>query len=370
VPLAALRVCAGRATAPGESEGGVTDITDKTKEQKGAEAEVASFQDNLGPFVVAAEVTRMAMVFTDAAIVGHPLIFANDSFLKLTGYQREDVLGQPFNALLAAGVTPRGLADIQAAFDATDDVEPEIHYRRKDGSEFWASLFVSPVRDKNAVIVQHFISLIDLTRFKLQQAQSKSLIEELNHRVKNTLATVQSIASQALRSSSDPVIVREAIESRLFALSCSHDLLVHERWQGAGLFDLVRQALTPFGVLNGRAKRVQITGDNIRVSPKTALALGIALHELATNAVKYGAFTNTLGSIAISWSLVPDRDTKRLVLHWTELGGPTVVQPTHAGFGSRVLLRGLAHELDARVTLDFAATGLSCTIDIPMTEAI
>lgn len=348
----------------------MTDNTDKTEEQKGAEAEVASFQDNLGPFVVAAEVTRMAMVFTDARVAGHPLIFANDSFLKLTGYLLEDVLGQPFYALLAAGVTASALAGIQAAFDATNDVEPEIHYRRKDGSEFWASLFVSPVRDKNSVIVQHFISLIDLTRFKQEQARSNSLIEELNHRVKNNLATVQSIASQALRSSSDPAVIREAIESRLFALSCSHDLLVHERWEGAGLHDLVLQVLTPFGVSNGRAARAQISGDNVRVSPKAALALGIALHEMATNAVKYGAFANALGSISVSWSLVPHGDTSHLVLNWTESGGPEVVLPTRAGFGSRVLLRGLAHELDARVTLDFAATGLACTIDIPMTEAI
>ncbi len=345
------------------------EIIAKNEQQKSAEAEVEGFQNKLGPFVVAAEVTRMAMVFTDAKDPAHPLIFANDAFLKLTGYERQEVLGRPFNSLFAPGITAEALAGSEAAFDVTSDAEPEILYRRNDGSEFWASIFISPVRDKDGVVVQQFISLVDLTRYKQEQAQSRVLIQELNHRVKNTLATVQSIAAQALRSSSDPEVVREAIESRLFALSCSHDLLTRESWEGAGLFDLVNQALKPFGVSNGRAGRVVITGDNTRVSPKTALALGIAFHELATNAVKYGAFSNALGSVAIAWSIVPQAGTNRLLLRWLEEGGPPVRAPTGTGFGSRVLVRGLAHELDAKVQLDYRAEGLSCTIDIPSPEA-
>lgn len=307
----------------------------------------------------------MAMVFTDAKEPAYPIVFANDSFLKLTGYERAEVLGRPFNSLVALGVTPATLTQIQNAFDGTCEEEPEIHYRRKDGSEFWASLFVCPVRDRKGVIVQHFLSLVDLTRYKQEQAQSKMLIEELNHRVKNTLVTVQSIASQALRSSSDPETIREAIESRLFALSCSHDLLTRESWEGAGLLDLVNEALKPFGASKGRAGRAVIAGENIRVSAKTALALGIALHELATNAVKYGAFSNALGSISIGWTVEPRDGSNRLVLRWKEKDGPPVSPPTRTGFGSRVLARGLAHELDAKVQLDYRADGLLCTIDIP-----
>jgi PAS domain S-box-containing protein len=344
------------------------EVLPKTQKQKGAEAEVEGFENKLGPFVVAAEVTRMAMVFTDAKDAAHPLIFVNDSFLKLTGYERAEVLGRPFASLFAPSTTPDALAKSQAAFDADSEAEPEVLYRRKDGSEFWASIFISPVRDKGGAVVQQFISLVDLTRYKQEQAQSKSLIQELNHRVKNTLATVQSIAAQALRSSDDPEVVREAIESRLFALSCSHDLLTRESWEGAGLFDLVNLALKPFGVTNGRAGHIFITGDNIRVSPKVALALGIALHELATNAVKYGAFSNALGSVAINWSIVPDAGSNRLVLHWLEKDGPPVTAPTVMGFGSRVLVRGLVHELDAKVQLDYPVEGLSCTIDIPSPE--
>jgi PAS domain S-box-containing protein len=342
----------------------------KTNEQKDAEADVDSFRKDLGPFVVATEMTRMAMVFTDAKEPNNPIIFANESFLKLTGYQRQDVLGHAFNSLLAPGVTPGSLNQVEAAFYGESDSDPEIHYRRKDGSEFWASIFVSPVRDETGRVVQHFISLVDLTRYKHEQAQSKMLIDELNHRVKNTLSTVQSIAWQALRNSSDPEVVRESIESRLFALSCSHDLLTRESWGGAGLLDLVNEALKPFGVSNGRAGRIEIGGENIRVSPKAALALGIAFHELATNALKYGALSNASGSIEIKWSIEPHTEGDRLVLHWQEKDGPSVTPPPRKGFGSRVLERGLVLELDARVALEYRPGGVVCAIDMPAPKAV
>jgi PAS domain S-box-containing protein len=337
----------------------------KSEEQRDAEADVEGFRRDLGPFVVAAEMTRMAMVFTDAKEPDHPIIFANDSFLKLTGYEREDVLARCFNSLLAPGVTPESLAQIENAFDGKSDIDPEIHYRRKDGSEFWASLFMSPVRDEAGDVVQHFISLVDLTRYKREQAQSKMLIDELNHRVKNTLSTVQSIALQALRNSTDPQVIRESIETRLFALSCSHDLLTRENWDSAGLLDLVKEALKPFGASNGRARRTIITGDNIRVSPKVALALGITFHELATNAVKYGAFSNEHGSIQIGWMIEGHTEGDRLIMHWEERGGPPATPPSRKGFGSRVIERGLVHELEARVTLEYRSPGVVCTIDLP-----
>lgn len=339
---------------------------EKTDEQKRAEAKVEGFREDLGPFVVATETTRMAMVFTDAKAPDHPIIFANDSFLKLTGYQRDDVLGLTFDALMAGGLDSETLAQVKTAFESAPDTDPEIHYHRKDGSEFWASVFISPVRDKGGDIVQHFVSIVDLTRFRLEQTQSRMLIDELNHRVKNTLSTVQSIASQALRNSTDPEKIRDAIESRLFALSRSHDLLTREDWAGAGLHDLINEALEPFGVTGGRAARLTVTGDNIRMSPKATLALGIAFHELATNAAKYGAFSNDTGSIQIAWAVEPSPEGDRLVLRWQEKDGPSVEPPSRRGFGLQVIERGLAHELEGTVQLDYPPEGVSCTINIPV----
>jgi PAS domain S-box-containing protein len=278
-------------------------MTNKSEEQKDAEAEVNRFRKDLGPFVVAAETTRMPMVFTDAKVPDNPIIFANDSFLSLTGYDREEVLGQSFKFLMTRGTDPVELAELESEFQGNSDRSSENRYRRKDGSEFWAATFISPVRDDSGNVVQHFASFVDLTEHKQEQADAKMLIDELNHRVKNTLATVQSIAWQALRNASDPEAIRESIESRLFALSRSHDLLTRENWKSAGLLDLVKAALEPFGVADGRAERFIIKGKNLRLTPKATLALGIALNELATNAVKYGAFSNDMGSIVIAWTI-------------------------------------------------------------------
>ncbi|CAN5370934.1 hypothetical protein BH10PSE9_BH10PSE9_17110 [soil metagenome] len=345
----------------------MTKITNKSGKQKVAEAEVEGFRQDLGPFVVAAETTRMAMVFTDAREADNPIIFANDSFLSLTGYDRAEILGKGFNFLMAQAADAKALAKIEKEFKGDSDGGTEILYRRKDGSEFWAGVFISPVRDEAGAIVQYFASFVDLTKHKDDEAQSKMLIDELNHRVKNTLSTVQSIVWQALRTTSDPRVVRASIESRLFALSRSHDLLTRERWESAGLLDVVNDALEPFLVAGGRAARFVVRGKNIRFPPKAALALGIAFNELATNAVKYGAFSNETGSILIEWSIESSSPSEgdRLVLRWQEKDGPPVTPPTRKGFGSRVLESGLARELEGTVHLDYGPAGLVCTINVP-----
>lgn len=340
------------------------DSGDKSKKQEAAEAEVESFQDDLGPFVVAAETTRMAMVFTDAKTPDSPIIFANDAYLWLTGYDRDEVLGQSFNFSLANAADAEAVAEIAAG--NRSETECEIRYRRKDGSEFWAALFITPVRDEAGDIVQHFASFVDLTAHKDDAARSRMLIDELNHRVKNTLSTVQSIVWQALRFASDPEAIREAIGSRLLALSRSHDLLTRENWESAGLRDVVTDALEPFRVSDGWAERIVIKGKDIRIPPATALALGLAFNELATNAVKYGAFSNATGSVLIEWTCEATPEGRRLILRWQEKGGPRVEPPSRKGFGSRMIEQGLAHELQGTVELVYPPDGVVCTMNIPM----
>lgn len=347
----------------------MSDKAHKDPGQKAAEAEVDHFRDDLGPFVVAAETTRMPMVFTDAKKPDHPIIFANDAFLELTGYDRDELLAQSFGFLLQPGADRGELDEIEASFAGKKD-DAEVRYRHKDGSEFYATIFVNPVKDEDGKVVQHFASLVDTTRHRRARENAAMLIDELNHRVKNTLATVQSIVTQAVRNSSDPQIVRESIETRIAALSRSHDLLGREKWDGAGLRDVVHEALAPFRVTEGRAERFTIEGKNIRLSPKAALALGIAFNELATNAVKYGAFSNEAGAISIKWTLENQPDGRWLCLHWREKDGPTVTPPTRKGFGSRVIEQGLAHELEGKVRLDYPAEGIICTIFVPAPQAV
>ena len=348
----------------------MSDKAVKDKEQKAAEAEVEAFKQDLGPFVVAAETTRMPMVFTDAGKAGNPIIFANDSFLQLVGYDRDELLAKSFGFILASGTDEKAKRDIEESFANPPPECPEIRYRRKDGSERWGSLFISPVIDQDGEVVQHFVSVVDTTRYKAAEQHAALLIDELNHRVKNTFATVLSIVNQAVRNSQDPVAIGEAIETRIAALSRSHDLLSRESWEGSGLHDLVREALAPFSALEGKAERFRIEGANVRLSPKATLALGIAINELATNAVKYGALSNAAGTISIKWNVKQEPDGRWLSLHWREKGGPSVSVPKRKGFGSRVIEQGLAHELGGRVNLEYLPLGIVCTIDVPGAQAL
>lgn len=339
------------------------DLTKKSAGQKAAEAEVEEFRNDLGPFVVAAETTRMAMVFTDATAPDNPIIFANDAFLTLAGYERREVLGKSFNFLLAHAADAEGQAAIDAEFSGTSECGCELQYRRKNGVIFWVGLFVSPVRDEQGKIVQYFVSFVDLSVLKAQQAQSLALIDELNHRVKNTLSVVQSIVWQALRSTSDPKVAREAIESRLFALSRSHDLLTRENWKGAGLHQVISEALQPY--TGAGPDRVSLIGEDVRFPPQTALALSVVFNELGTNALKYGALSKAEGLVRIEWSIRETPGGRHLVLKWQETGGPLVKPPSHKGFGSNAIERGLTNELGARVRLDYRPEGVACTIDMP-----
>jgi len=266
---------------------------------------------------------------------------------------------------MARGLDAAGLAEVEVAFGGSSETDPEVHFRRKDGSEFWASLFISPVRDESGEIVQHFASLVDLTEHRHAQARCRMLIDELNHRVKNTLFTVQSVVGQALRKTPASEAIRESVESRLFALSRSHDLLTREKWESAGLSDLITTVLEPFEGMPDWTNRVVAKGSNIRLSAKATLALGIAFHELAINAMTHGALSDQDGSVLITWTTEPKPEGDRLVVRWQEKDGPPVTPPSRKGLGARVIERGLAHELEGKVDLEYPPDGVVCTIDIP-----
>jgi two-component sensor histidine kinase len=189
------------------------------------------------------------------------------------------------------------------------------------------------------------------------------LLNELNHRVKNSLATVQFIASQTLRTAGVPEATRHAFDARLAALGRAHDLLTRGNWEGADLDVIVMQAVEPFSSVEER--RLSLEGPRVRVSAQAALALAMAFQELATNAVKYGALSNATGTVRITWSVATTAGsgTRRLSVRWEESGGPPVQPPTRRGFGSRLLERALAQDLDGTVEIAFIATGVVCTVE-------
>jgi PAS domain S-box-containing protein len=339
----------------------------KSKEQTAAESEVESFRKDLGPFVVAAETTRMAMVFTDAKEASHPLIFANDSFLFLTGYSREEVLGQSFDFLMARPTDPEALAQAEVAFAGKAESDFEIRFQRKDGSMFWAAVFISPVRDKTGDVVEHFASFVDLTKHKQEKDRLRFLLDELNHRTQNTLATVQAIAVQTLRGAADKEAVA-AFEGRILALSKAHGLLGGKHWEAVSLRDVIDRILQPFGLNDRRVTRFSIEGDDVLLQPKAALTLAMVFHELATNAAEHGALSNgDPGKIDIAWQTEPTAHG-RMRLRWQESGGPRVTPPGRRGFGSRVIEGGLAQELDGEVRLDYEPAGVVCQIIMPVSR--
>lgn len=342
----------------------MAEVSKHDAEQIVAIADVDKFAAGLGPFVLATQKTRMAMVFTNAKDSENPVVFANHAFYQLTGLREDEVCGIDFYTLMARGTGSDAAVEIKAAFAGTADSEPEISFKRSDGTEFCASLFISPVTDDGGTVLQHFISFVDYTKERDKQAHCEMLIDELNHRVKNTLSTVQSITRQALRGATEPAIIRESIESRIFALSQSHDLLSYQNWEGAELRAVVDAAFEPFRNASGFAERFQVDGPSVRLLPKVTLALGIAFHELATNAVKYGAFSNDAGTVMVKWSIDPSPGGDRLCINWQESGGPLVTPPDHRGLGSQVLDRGLAHELGGTVKLDYLREGVACSIDL------
>ncbi len=248
--------------------------------------------------------------------------------------------------------------------------EAEYRVRHRDGSWVWVWHRALAMRDEGGTLRRVVGAILDVTERKRFEEHLRLLIDELNHRVKNTLATVQSIAAQTLRSSGSDAEARDAFEARLIALSSAHNVLTRRNWEGATLPDIVQVALAPHRV--GRADRIETCGPDLWVEPRAALALAMALHELATNAAKYGALSNREGTVEVTWRVEPDREgregegSRRAHLAWTERGGPRVEPPTRRGFGTRLIERSLSGDLEGRAEIAYAPEGFRCTVSWPL----
>lgn len=247
-------------------------------------------------------------------------------------------------------------AEAQTAIEAHARLESEYEIRLPDGAARKV-VSLSDTVDGDGRPPRMVGVFDDVTEQRRGEEQQRLLINELNHRVKNTLATVQSIAAQTRRSTGDPKAAYDAFVERLVALSRSHDVLTREHWRGADLEEIVTESLRPFAGPNG--ERFAFGGPAARLTPQAALAVGMAMHELATNAAKYGALASPKGRVTVNWRLDPGG---RLTLTWREHDGPPVTAPSRLGFGSRLLKQGLARELAGEVELDYRPDGLLCTI--------
>jgi PAS domain S-box-containing protein len=262
-----------------------------------------------------------------------------------------------------------------AAMDPQARADIDVEYRtvgRDDGLERWISAKGRGFFDEAGRPTRIVGATVDITERKRAELHLRLLVNELNHRVKNSLATIQAIAAQTFHAARSLPQAQEAFSARIVALAEAHDLLTRENWEGADLSDLLARLETLHGGLGHEGKgRFVFTGPPVRLSPRMALSLSMALHELATNAVKYGALSTLGGQVAIAWSVTPPPKPAtakggghpRFVLTWTEIGGPPVSAPTRRGFGSRLIERGLASELSGEAHIDFEPGGVVCRIE-------
>jgi PAS domain S-box-containing protein len=233
-----------------------------------------------------------------------------------------------------------------------------LEMRFADGERRILLMRAAALRDAEGRAQGAVCAAADVTERHRYEDHLKLLVNELNHRVKNTLAIVQSIAALTLKDTD--ATVRAEFEQRLLALSGVHNLLTDANWDGARLLAVAQASLKAH--LGGLRERISLSGEDIRIRPKSAVAVSIALHELGTNAAKYGALSSERGSVAVRWTI----NGGRFRLTWEEIGGPPVHPPTRKGFGSRMIERALAVELQGSAKIDYRPTGVVCAIDAPL----
>lgn len=315
----------------------------------------------------AVEAVGEAIVITgpDLDPPGPRIEYVNSGFTRMTGYAAEEVVGRT-PRFLQGPETDRAVLDrMRAALEAGQPTRGEAVNYRKDGTAFFIEWLITPVVDEQGRVAHWVSAQRDVTGRKRAEARQRRLLDEVNHRVNNTLAAVQSVAAQTLRSAPCSEAVRAAFLGRLLALSRVHDLLARGYWAGAPLRDLSEGQLASHR--GGDAARVQAAGPEVWLRPGAAVALGMALHELAANAAAHGALSSPGGRVQLDWSVGPAAQGERLRVRWAEEGGPRLPgPPARRGFGSRLIERGLTQELQAEARLLFEAPGLRCEIDAPL----
>ncbi|MBB5770776.1 two-component sensor histidine kinase [Brevundimonas vesicularis] len=294
----------------------------------------------------------------------HRFQMHNDAYSQLIG--RRDIAGKPVRQALPE-LEGQGFYEFLDSVFATGEPyegrESAAQLQRKpDGllETVYLNFIYQPIRDDAGAVVGIFVQGHDITENVLAAQRQKLMIDELNHRVKNTLATVQSIAIQTARSNTDPASFAETFQSRIMALSHTHNLLTQSHWEGADLRAILEHETEAYG-----PTRISLNGPLVSLEPAVVLSLGMIFHELATNAAKYGALHTPDGRILIDWGLADQRDRK-LKLSWREIGGPKVTVPDRRGFGSRLIERNIRHDLAGEIDLVYAPDGLIAELTVPL----
>lgn len=302
------------------------------------------------------QTAREGIWTVDAA--GHTT-FVNARFAEMLGYEPGEMIGRMFYDFMpehrwpeAAGIYERrrkGIAE-----------EHDFEFRRKDGSSVWLLASANPILDDTGTMIGALAVLTDISERRRAEQHQRLLLRELDHRVKNTLATVLALSDLTMDHAATLEQFREAFTGRIQAMARTHEALSRARWRDVAFDEVVSLVLAPLVASDGA--RITSGGDAVRVTAMAMTPLALALNELGTNALKHGALSRRGGGVAITWRILDDGD---FVLTWVERDGPPAGAPARRGTGLR-LIRGLIeHELEGHVSVDFAPEGLSCRIAIP-----
>lgn len=302
------------------------------------------------------------MVVTDPRQDDNPIVLANESFLEMTGYSGDEVIGRNCRFLQGAETDPDTVAAVRTAIADREEITVEILNYHRDGRPFWNQLLVSPVFDDEGEICFFFASQIDVTKRRAAQdleAAEHALLKEVDHRAKNALALVQAI--MRLSRSENAGVYAHTVQGRVDALARAHALLAEGRWRGVPITRLIQGEVEPFGL-----KHVISDGPAVQITSAQVQPLALLLHEMLENAARHGALSHEGGRILLDWSLT---DTDDLLLRWREVGTACVSCKPEPALGLTMVTTMIERQLRGRSAFLWQSSGLEAEFVFPMSRA-
>ena len=329
------------------------ELTEQAQKAEAAAAQLAAIVSSSVDAIISKDLQGIIRTFNKGA-------------QRLFGYTAEEAIGKPATLL----IPPDRIDEEPGILERIGRGETIDHYetvrQRKDGSLIDISLTISPIRDPDGRVIGAAKIARDITELKQAEQHNKLLMAEVNHRTKNLLGVVQAVARQTAKHA-DPAIFVARLSERIAGLAASQDLLVKNQWQGVEVANLVEAQLAHFEDLIGT--RVLLEGPPVRLTPAAAQGIGMALHELATNAAKYGALSNSEGRVRISWQVAAAQEPT-FTMQWLEEGGPTVAAPSHNGYGQIVIGSMAEAAVGGTTEIDYLESGFSWKLSAPVADAL
>ncbi|WP_246102161.1 HWE histidine kinase domain-containing protein [Methylobacterium terricola] len=321
---------------------------------------------DLEVFKAVVEASGEAILITSAELdePGPRIEYANPAFTRMTGYEAHEILGRSPRFLQGPRTDRASLDRLRASLEAGEAAQGEALNYRKDGTTYVVEWLITPVRDAGGRIVRWVSAQRDVTERHASEERQNLLVRELHHRVKNTLATVQAVLNASLRSSLGLAEFRQAFTGRIASLANTHALITEDRTQVVSFEGLLTAELKAYDEPGRR--RVFLTGPPVVLASDLAVPVGMALHELATNAIRHGALGDPEGRLEVTWSVEDGAEGRMLHWTWNEHDGPPIALPTREGFGSQLLKRVLTLQVGAKVDIAFDPDGLRVSVAVPL----